>query len=549
MTESKLMTVHAVPQEITAMVRSIGEPMVFPEPQALLISNAQPRVSAVSSQFEATGFAQVLVQLKDEVLVGDLSAANVKAGARKASTRRRTVAASETSSSTALGRTLANIEQYFSVPPEAQDTALARSELMASAHLGRKASRAGTAKKRSARPVASMSVAPETSAESVIPKVRVYPNLGLMLGTVTPENLEALRVDPRVENVQGAPALSLIRPKGVVAATTNSSTSWGVERLGAPELWKAGFTGKGVLVGHLDTGVDATHVALKGAVKFFAEFDDVGRLVPGATPRDSDEHGTHTAGTIVGRAVGTTQFGVAPEAMLASAMVIEGGNVVARIVAGMDWVVGQGVKILSMSLGLRGYTPAFLMIVQALRKRGVLPVIAVGNEGPGTSRSPGNYTESLSVGASDESDSVASFSGSQRFQRPGDPFVPDIVGPGVDVLSCVPGGGYAEMSGTSMATPHIAGLAALLMQVSGATAQNVEKAILDSAQLAPRMLPDRAGKGIPNGVRAFELLTGVSLASIAPPKSPPVRKPRKPSVVRPKPKAVKKKSAAKRRKA
>ena len=95
-----------------------------------------------------------------------------------------------------------------------------------------------------------------------------------------------------------------------------------------------------------------------------------------------------------------------------------------------------------------------------LRARGILPVFAVGNEGPGTSRSPGNYSEALSVGASDEDDLVADFSSSQQFRRPGDPRVPDIVAPGVGVISTVPGGGFAEKDGSSMATPHIAGLAA-----------------------------------------------------------------------------------------
>ena len=150
------------------------------------------------------------------------------------------------------------------------------------------------------------------------------------------------------------------------------------------------------------------------------------------------EYHGHTAGTIAARAVGTTRFGVAPEAGLASAMVIEGGNVIARILAGMDWTVGQGVQILSMSLGLRGYTPAF-----------------------------------LSVGACDARDSVADFSGSQLFARTDNPIVPDLVAPRVDVLSCVPGGRCAAMSGSSMATPHIAGLAALLMHASKASANRL----------------------------------------------------------------------------
>jgi subtilisin family serine protease len=268
-----------------------------------------------------------------------------------------------------------------------------------------------------------------------------------------------------------------------------------------------------VLVGHLDTGVDGKHPALRGAIAEFAEFDWLGDPVSGAVAHDSDEHGTHTAGTIAGRKVRSTSFGVAPGAKLASALVIEGGNVVARVLAGLDWVVGLKVRIISMSLGLRGYQEDFLPLTRILRARGILPIFAVGNEGPGTSRSPGNYAEALSVGACDRKGQVADFSSSQEFRRAAGPIVPDVVGPGVDVESCVPGG-YAQMSGTSMATPHIAGLAALLFQAKPeATAEEVEAAIFTSAHRTASMTADRANRGLPNAVEAL----GALLGSVPPP--------------------------------
>ena len=280
------------------------------------------------------------------------------------------------------------------------------------------------------------------------------------------------------------------------------------------KLWAQGLTGTGVLIGHLDTGVDAKHPAFKGgAIAKFAEFDDLGEIVPGAKAHDSDEHGTHTAGTIVGRAVKGSVFGVAPGAHLASAMVIEGGDVIARILGGMDWIVGEGARILSMSLGLRGFHAEFLPLMQAIRNRGILPVIAVGNEGPGTSRSPGNYDLVLSVGASSNQDEVADFSSSQRFVRPGDPLVPDLVAPGVDTLSALPGGQFGEFSGSSMATPHIAGLAALLWQAKpGATVDEIEAAILKACKRPSSMPAARANRGVPDAVAALALLQGVSPA-------------------------------------
>jgi subtilisin family serine protease len=337
---------------------------------------------------------------------------------------------------------------------------------------------------------------------------RFFPQLGIVLGTVDYAGLAALRSDPNVVSVSGAPALSPIRPHAVRAATLATAHTWGLERLGAPALWQRGLTGRGVLVGHLDTGVDGRHPSLAGAVAHFAEFDLMGREVtPPAKPRDSDQHGTHTAATIAGRAVNGRHVGMAPGATLASAAVIEGGDAVARVLGGMDWALGKGVRVLSLSLGFRGYWPDFLAVTRILRRKGVLPAFAVGNEYAGSSRSPGNYSEALSVGACDGKGQVAGFSSSQRFDRKLDPIVPDLVAPGVDVVSAKPGGGYQSMDGTSMATPHVAGLAALLLEANPkASVKRLEAALLASCARPRGMSPERGGHGIPNGVKALEAL-------------------------------------------
>lgn len=340
-------------------------------------------------------------------------------------------------------------------------------------------------------------------------RVRVYPHLGLAVGEVTSEGLASLQADPQVDKIDKAPELSLIRPVDEHAARTGTGPTWGIKRLGADRLWQAGITGKGVIVAHLDTGVDGTHPALRGAIAKFAQFDMAGDQVPNAPATDSDEHGTHTAGTIVARPVANGRFGMAPDAQLASAMVIEGGQVIDRILGGMDWAIGQGARVLSMSLGLRGFTPAFQSVIDALRAANVLPVIAVGNEGPTTSRSPGNYANVLSIGAMDANDQVADFSGSQNFNRPINPLCPTLVGPGVDVVSCVPGGKFKTMDGSSMATPHIAGLAALLLEaLPTATVNDLEAAIIFSCSLPPSMPQARANHGVPDAVRAYLRLTG-----------------------------------------
>jgi subtilisin family serine protease len=346
-------------------------------------------------------------------------------------------------------------------------------------------------------------------SELVRTSVIYYPNLGVAYGVVDRDGLDAIRHRPdKVAAVVGAPHLSLIRPRRGVSARLTRTLTWGLQDLKVEQLWKQGLSGEGILIGHLDTGVDGRHPALNGAIEAFAELDDFGQLrSPAPSPYDTDDHGTHTAATIVGRPVRKRHVGVAPGAKLASAIVIEGGLEVARVLGGMDWIVGRGVRILNMSLGFSGYVGDFLPLVRILRRRRVLPVFAIGNEGPGTSRSPGNYSLVLSVGAVDFKGKVTDFSSSQRFNRNRSPLVPLLVAPGENVISARPGGGYQSMSGTSMAAPHIAGLAALLLEARPkASAAMLQRAILDSCRLRRGMTRDRANRGCPDAGRALRLL-------------------------------------------
>jgi subtilisin family serine protease len=433
-------------------------------------------MSAILTQeLEARGVAPVIVVLKDRPAPG--IAAKLKpmeVGSGAGASRSKTLAAK--AKTVPQLQAVAAVSRHFKLRETTQRSALAAAG-------GR-------------RP------APLTAA-------RFYPNLGVLLGNVDKKGLSALRSDPHVSAVSGAPPLSLIRPVAAGAvARPKSKVTWGIEALGAPKLWKKGLMGDGVLVAHLDTGADGRHPSLKKAIAQFAEFDDLGRRVsPDPSPHDTDDHGTHTAATIAGRPVGNFHVGVAHGATLASAIVIEGGDVIARVLAGMDWSVGLGAKVLSMSLGFRGWWDDFRALTDLLRFRGVLPVFAVGNEGPGTSRSPGNYPEALSIGAHDSDSEVADFSSSQRFTRAQDPIVPDLVAPGVDVISAKPGGGWQAMDGTSMATPHIAGLAALLFEAAPtATVDQVEAAILASCVRPAGMDPERGNGGIPDAVRALRKL-------------------------------------------
>jgi subtilisin len=362
-------------------------------------------------------------------------------------------------------------------------------------------------------------------ARQVAP-VRHYPNLNLLFGNVDRDGLNALSNSSEVEKIAGAPQISLIAPKRTAPARLTAANTWGIERLKVPLLWKQGLSGKKVLVAHLDTGVDGKHPALRGgAIAEFVQFDDLGaRVSPDPAPFDSGEHGTHTAGTIAGRPVKKRSIGVAPGAQLLSAMVIEGGSVIARVLGGLDWAIENKPGVLSMSLGFPGFVNDFIDIFALLRQHDILPCIAVGNDGPGTSRSPGNYTDVISVGACDVNSAVADFSSSQNFARAENPLVPDLLAPGVNVISAKPGGSFQAMDGTSMATPHMAGLAALLREAApDKSATDVENAIYQSCALPPGIPSDRGNRGVPDATAAFKILTGTEIRSAASGKKSPAK--------------------------
>ncbi len=322
-------------------------------------------------------------------------------------------------------------------------------------------------------------------------------------------------------------------PKAQALGTsTASGNQWALERIGATQLWAAGYKGQGVRIGHLDTGVDGTHPALAGKIAAFATVDAQGNATP-TSPRDTAQHGTHTAGLLVGNSVG-----VAPDAKLVSALVLpNGAGTLAQVIGGMQWVLEQNVQVLSLSLGLQGTWPEFAEIVSRVRALGVVGVYAIGNYGPNgeTTASPGNLPNVLGVGASDANDQVASFS-SRGPVRWGAPFnttfsKPDLVAPGVALSSSVPGGGYMAMSGTSMSTPVVAGGIALLLSAKPGTAGSaLEQALLSSAK--PLGDANQAGKGLINLPAALQKL-GIAVAQppTPTPTPTPTPQPTKPTKV------------------
>lgn len=336
--------------------------------------------------------------------------------------------------------------------------------------------------------------------------MRYFHHLGIAYGTLSQEGLRVLENHDAVDRISHAPPMNLIRPysQGKHITQSPAEIAWGVQRMQAAELWHEGFTGKGIVVAHLDTGADSQHPALQGAIGHHMVFDKNGREINTPGPcTDSHEHGTHTSGVIAARPTTSGSIiGMAPDAILACGTVVVEEDVVARVIAGMDWAISIGARVLSLSVGVFGENDAFDLPLQRLRAKGVLPVVAIGNSEANTSWSPGNCSAALSVGATCDKNLVAKMSCSQQFV--GDRSVPSLCAPGVDILSAVPGGTYVTTSGTSEAAPHIAGLAALLLQAKpDASIDEVQKAILASCENPAGVDRVRIGAGIPNGLGAL----------------------------------------------
>ncbi|WP_416985819.1 S8 family peptidase [Streptomyces sp. T028] len=267
-----------------------------------------------------------------------------------------------------------------------------------------------------------------------------------------------------------APKVEKIWLDGKVEASLDRSTA----QIGAPAAWQAGYDGKGVKVAVLDTGVDATHPDLEDRVETAKNFSDSADTV------DRVGHGTHVASTVAGSGAksGGKYKGVAPGARLISGKVLndEGEGYDSDIIAGMQWAVAQGAKVVNLSLGGTD-SPDVDPLEQAVNElsasSGALFVIAAGNEGPqaGTIGTPGSAASALTVGAVDRTDAIADFS--SRGPTADGSLKPDLTAPGVDIVAAKAAegtegdpaaDGYVSMSGTSMATPHVAGAAAILAQ-------------------------------------------------------------------------------------
>ncbi len=302
----------------------------------------------------------------------------------------------------------------------------------------------------------------------------------------------------------------LIEPVDVRAPLADELTdanAWGVDKIGAPAVWSMGYEGNGIIVSVVDTGVNYNHLDLnnnmwhEGTYHYGWDFDD-----NDGDPMDTYGHGTHCAGSVASDGTAGTTCGVAPSATIMALRVGVSFSDEQDVWDAFQFSIDHGADVISTSLGWpQSYNPdrqTWRETENNVLAAGICHAIAAGNEGggttyPGNIRTPGDVpppwlhpdqttTGGLSavvtVGATDSNDNIASFSSRGYSTWEGDspwydypdtsPMIglidPDISGPGVDILSCSYSNpaGYTTMSGTSMATPHLAGCMALILDAN-----------------------------------------------------------------------------------
>jgi len=292
-----------------------------------------------------------------------------------------------------------------------------------------------------------------------------YHLIPAIAASVPEVTIEVLRKNPNITHVD---------LDGEIFAI-DQALPWGVDRIDAEVVHTSGNKGAGVNVAILDTGIDLDHsdLSVVGGANF----------VSGKSYDDKNGHGTHVAGIVAALDNEIGVIGVAPEVELYAVKVLGNGGIGwwSDLIAGLQWCVDEGMDVANMSLGATSAPDDVKTACDSAYTAGVLLVAAAGNEYGGSVIYPAAYDSVIAVSATDDTDNLATFSSTGEEV--------ELAAPGADIYSTYKDGGYATMSGTSMASPHVAGTAALVI------AAGIVDDVRDQLQITAEDLGD-SGKDV-----------------------------------------------------
>ena len=279
-------------------------------------------------------------------------------------------------------------------------------------------------------------------------------------------------------------------------APSGENIDWGVKRIRAPEAWEIA-TGKGVRVGVIDTGIATSHPDLQGAV--------VGgfNAVDGDSYEDDNNHGTYVASVLAGRRNGLGIVGVAPDALLYAIKVLgsDGQGYISDVIEGCQWALAEELPVVNMSLGSRHESIAMQEAISVIASQGMITIAAGGNEGERGIFSPARYDVTICVGGSRIDGKRAPWSNyGQSLKEKG------VLAPGDWILAAERNGGWRRVSGTSIATPHVTGVVALLLEANQVEYDSIREFVFGAASQSQN--PDEfRGHGVVDARKTLDLVT------------------------------------------
>ena len=279
-------------------------------------------------------------------------------------------------------------------------------------------------------------------------------------------------------------------------APAREIVDWGVKRISAPEAWGTA-TGEGVRIGVIDTGIAVGHPDLQGAV--------VGgfNAVDGGSYADDNSHGTYVASVLAARKNGVGVIGVAPDAQLYAikALGSDGSGYISDMIEGCQWALEEGIPVVNMSLGSTHRSTALQAAMSVAASQGMITVAAVGNDGERGVFFPAGNDVAICVAGSGMDDQRMPWSNyGSSLQENG------VAAPGDWILAATKDGGWQRVSGTSIATPHVTGIVALLLEIESVGRESARKFVFEGASQFET--PDEfRGHGVVNAEKTLDAMS------------------------------------------